>query len=108
MPPIQMLGRGLVDDDDAEVVAVAVVPYHWVANTIPMYCYYLVGLVQRERIGPMIGLFHRTLMHDVVVATFEIDVVAGEECVKIDIEPWCIHNFAVVVVVVVVVVVGVH
>ena len=93
-----MLGRELVDGAaaavaavvDATVVAAAavagvVVPYHWVANTKPLYCYYPEGLAQPKRNDPMID----------VVAAFAAGVVADDD-VQIDTEPQCIHTPVVV------------
>lgn len=78
-----------------------IVPYHWVANKIPVYYCYLVGWEQRKRIDPVVGLHHRTLMHDegvVVVVVVPFAVVELDDDVVIDIVLLCIRSLVAVVV----------
>lgn len=76
-----------------------IVPYHWVANKIPVYYCYLVGWEQRKRIDPVVGLHHRTLMHDegVVVVVVPFAVVELDDDVVIDIVLLCIRSLVAVV-----------
>jgi hypothetical protein len=81
-----MLVRELV----ADVAMGVVIPRHWVANTKPMYCYYLVGVVRRKHIDPAFGSHQPKSMPSdyFVAAAFVVD----DESVMIDIEPWYIHS----------------